>query len=210
MQLNQNGKISRKDNQQAKRLNQNFILITQTLKVNLNDKFPKDTDRSTNRSFRPISHQRERRQGQRLRNSLLALEVILLEQISDTIPVNKLFFFDSYTHKKNYANTCNNVVKGRTNIGTLKTYNNKVSFAQLINFFSGFLLSSKTTIYQIGNFVLHLAVVITLNHYTEDDTVTCTLKQVLCFVWKRCKHFQAQVLTPCLKEPFLKFAVRFF
>ena len=57
--------------------------------------------------------------------------------------------------------------------------NNKVSFAQLINFFSGFLLSSKTTIFQIGNFL-------SLNHYTEDDTLTSTLQQVLRLVWKGC------------------------
>ena len=37
------------------------------------------------------------------------------------------------------------------------------------------MLSSKTTIFQIGNFLLHLAAVITLNHYTEDDTLTSTL-----------------------------------
>ena len=73
------------------------------------------------------------------------------------------------------------------------------------------MLSSKTTIFQIGNFLLHLAVVITLNHYTEDDTLTSTLQQVLCFVWKRCKYFQAQVLTPCIMVPFLKFtACSFF
>ena len=57
--------------------------------------------------------------------------------------------------------------------------NNKVSFAQLINFFSGFLLSSKTTIFQIGNFL-------SLNHYTEDDALTSTLQQVLRLVWKGC------------------------
>ena len=40
------------------------------------------------------------------------------------------------------------------------------------------MLSSQTTIFQTGNFFLHLAVVITLNHYTEDDTLTSTLQAV--------------------------------
>ena len=115
--------------------------------------------------------------------------------------------------EKNHTPTCNNVVKGLTNIGTLNRsnffnyQNNKVSFACLINSFSGSLLYSKTTIFQIGNFLLYVAVVITPNHYTEDDTLTSTLQQVLCFVWKGCKYFKAQVLTPCLMAPFLKFTV---
>ena len=103
--------------------------------------------------------------------------------MSVTISVIKLFGFllsIVNTEKRNYVPTCINVVKGLTKIGTLKTsnfldyQNNKVSFAWL-NSFSGFLLSSKTTIFQIGNFLLHLAVVTTLNRYTEDDTLTSTL-----------------------------------
>ena len=133
----------------------------------------------------------------------LAIEKLSFGPGGYTFRIDKRHYFCHLT----FAPTCSNDVKRTTNIGTLKTSNNKVAW--LINSFSGFMLSFKTTIFQISNFLLHLAVVITLNHYTEDDTLTLTLQQVLCFVWKTCKCFQGQVLTPCLMAPFLKFTVCF-